>query len=286
MGTSVLHDILNRSGALPARLAVDGEPIEPGTVLVAPADHHLRVGDGVVSLDKGPRENGHRPAVDPLFRSVAEIYGPAGAGIVLSGSRDDGTAGLSAIKRAGGRAFAQDPATSPYPSMPRSAIKHVAVDGVGPVAALAEMVTRLANAEPLTREGSPVGHSGESPLHAEPGPPPGGGMHIACPDCGGVMTEFMDGNLSRFKCHTGHQYSAESLVDPHFDRVEEALYKSVRSLQERAALLERLSHRLTLSGLGITNESVRAQIEDCLANADVVRDAASSIRSLTEQRPA
>src|SRR3712207_2095539 len=119
-GTSALAQILHRAGPLPAHAATDGAPIEAGRIYVAPPDRHLLVEDGAVRLTSGPRENGHRPAIDPLFRSLA-LYGERAIGVILSGTRDDGTQGLLRIKAAGGRVLAQDPEEALYDAMIRSA---------------------------------------------------------------------------------------------------------------------------------------------------------------------
>jgi two-component system chemotaxis response regulator CheB len=136
----VLAQILGRAGPLPAAPANDDDEIVPRRILVAAPDHHLLLSARGVTLDHGPKENGHRPAVDPLFRSAAEAFGPRVVGVVLSGSRDDGSAGLAAIKEAGGMAMAQSPEDALYPSMPRAAMERVALDAVAPIPKLARLI--------------------------------------------------------------------------------------------------------------------------------------------------
>ena len=156
-GSSVLPQILDRAGPLPAAAAEHGEPLRAARVYVAPADCHVLVDDGRLRLWPGPRENGHRPAADPLFRSVAGAYGPAAIGVVLSGTRDDGTSGLSRIKQRGGHALVQDPEEALYAGMPASAIAHVDVDEVLGVEALAARLVDLAGtkAEPAIQQDDP-----------------------------------------------------------------------------------------------------------------------------------
>ncbi len=154
-GSSVLPRILGRKSQLPVVHASHGEPILPGRVYVAPPDHHLLIRRGVIHLSRGPRENGHRPALDPLFRSAAVAYGPRVVGVVLSGSLDDGTAGLEAIKQRGGLAMVQDPNEALYPGMPRSAVETVAVDHVAPISELAVLLDHLAHDAVEDESGDP-----------------------------------------------------------------------------------------------------------------------------------
>src|SRR5215471_2646718 len=131
---SILPDVLSKAGNLPARHAVDGEPIRLGRIYIAPPNHHMVVDDGRVRLTQGPKENRFRPAIDPLFRTAAYFYGPRVVGVILTGALNDGTAGLWAVKERGGLALVQEPGEATNPSMPLSAIRQVKVDKTLPVA--------------------------------------------------------------------------------------------------------------------------------------------------------
>lgn len=139
---SALPAILSRQGPLKAAHAVDGEPLLHGRIYVAPPGRHLLIKRASVRAVNGPNENGHRPAVDPLFRSAARAHGGRTIGVILSGTLDDGTAGLYAIKRRGGAALVQDPEDALFDGMPASAIEHVPVDFIGDVSALTMEVVR------------------------------------------------------------------------------------------------------------------------------------------------
>jgi two-component system chemotaxis response regulator CheB len=245
---SVLPAILNRSSALHALHPEDGEKIQAGRVYVAPPDRHLMVQDGRVRLSYGPAENGHRPAIDVLFRTAARAHGARVIGVVLTGSLDDGTAGLAHVKQYGGLAVVQDPEEADYPSMPESALRHVAVDHVLPIAGIGPLLDQLARAplpEPLPP--SPEEEMGKSDLEIEDeqkGAPSG----LTCPDCSGVLWERADGKLVHFRCRTGHAFSPESLAARQAETLEGALWAAVRSLEENASLARRLERRLRDAG--------------------------------------
>jgi two-component system, chemotaxis family, protein-glutamate methylesterase/glutaminase len=249
-GVSVLPKILARAGNLPVAAAVDGEPVERGRVYVAPADHHMLLRDGCVQLARGPRENGHRPAVDPLFRSAADAYGSRVIGVVLSGALDDGTAGLRMISDAGGMALVQDPADALYPGMPISALDRDPSARAVPIHALAHTICTAVD-EPLVAEEMPqenlaidAGKSDpDSDERSDDDPRAGVLTSITCPECGGALWEHDDEGVLRFKCHVGHAYSAESLEVAQSQSLEGALWAALRSLQERADLFRRLARR-------------------------------------------
>ena len=267
-GSSALPDILTRHGPLPASHAKDGEPIEQRRIYVAPPDHHLLLRAGHVHLARGPRQNGHRPAVDPLFRSAAWEYATRVAGVVLSGALDDGTAGLLAIKSRGGIAIVQHPEESLYPGMPNNAIEHVEIDHVLPAAGIAETLARLTG-EPVPEPAGPVsdemkaeveleGFSMEAIEGGHPGRPSG----FSCPDCNGVLWEIQEGGLVRFRCRVGHAWSPESLLTQQSESLEAALWVALRTLEERAALASRLAEPARRRGHRITATRFEEQAEE------------------------
>jgi two-component system chemotaxis response regulator CheB len=248
-GTSVLPRILSRVGSLPVAAAIDGEPIERGRAYVAPPDHHMVIADGRVRLTSGPRENGHRPAVDPLFRSAARAHGRKVIGAVLSGALDDGAAGLRMISDAGGVALVQDPGSALYPSMPGAALDYTPAARAVPIDELADAICQAVG-ESLVEEADddreqlvaavPV----DEPERSDDNPTMGTLTAITCPECGGSLWEHDEEGLLRFKCHVGHAYSPDSLEVSQAQALEGALWAALRSLQERAELFRRLARRI------------------------------------------
>jgi two-component system chemotaxis response regulator CheB len=247
-GEGLLAGILDHAGPLPAVRATDGMPIGPGRIVVAVPDHHLLLEPGVVRVVRGPKENRHRPAIDPLFRSAAWAYGPRVVGVVLSGNLDDGTAGLWAVKSCGGITAVQDPAEAEFPDMPRNAIEHNRVDHCLPVQGLAQLVAHLAlqpvaTAAPL---GPPpalqaeVRRSFTTAADLTDDRPGGQPSSFTCPACGGALWETDEGGHLRYRCHTGHGFSVDSLITEMGQVAEDSLYRAVRAMEEKAAALRRL----------------------------------------------
>lgn len=258
---SILPEILGPHTALQVRHAIDGQPILPGRVLLGPADEHLTVvTDGqrsYVRLLHGPKENHCRPAIDPLFRTAAAAYGLDTIGVVLTGYLDDGTVGLQAIKARGGYAIVQDPAEAQAPDMPSSALRHVNVDrtlGVGEIGqALVE----------LTGTGT---QGGGVPPHvvATSGVPDwidienrfsgrdcdmddleqiGTRSALTCPECNGALWEIHLSGPTRYRCHTGHAFTASVLAALQSDAVEDALWGAIRALHEQERLFDTMREK-------------------------------------------
>jgi two-component system, chemotaxis family, protein-glutamate methylesterase/glutaminase len=277
-GTSALPEILRRHGPLPAAHVKDGEPIQPGRVYVAPPDHHVLLRTGHVHLSRGPRENGHRPAIDPLFRSAAREYATRVIGLVLSGALDDGTAGLLAIKSRGGTAVVQDPADALYPGMPGNALEQVQVDHVAAAASMGKLLARLITdqavppADPAPRAMQVEVEMEGFSLEAFEGNHPGRPSGFSCPDCNGVLWQIQDGGLERYRCRVGHAWSPESLLTQQSEALEAALWIALRSLEERAALARRLAEPARRRGHSITATRFEEQAAEAEHAARLVRD--------------
>jgi two-component system chemotaxis response regulator CheB len=229
--------------------------------MVAPPDHHLLVENAVVRLSVGPRENGHRPSVDALFRSAAAVWNDRVVGVILSGTRDDGAAGLAAIKASGGAAIVQDPDEAMYPGMPASALANVAVDAVVPSALIAQTLSAMVRGED---PGPGVGRATtREPSESET-------LTSVCPECGGVLTEEHRAGVAQWQCHVGHRYSPRSLADAQADRVEEALWTSVRMLRDRSALLNRMADHAQAREQPRSARRFRKQARDASDQANVV----------------
>lgn len=246
---SMMPEILNHSGPLRAVHPQDGDPIRAGYIYVAPPNYHLLVEADKVLVRKGPKENRFRPSVDALFRSAAYTFGPRVIAVVLTGLLDDGTSGMWSVKRMGGIGIIQEPQDALYPSMPQSVLEYVAVDHIVPVAELGSLLTRLTDEH--TPE-TPVAVTDEERKRTEvevgiAAQRNGFNMGIlelgklsplTCPECSGVLVSIREGHLIRYRCHTGHAYTAGSLLAEVTKTVEDTLWSSARGLEEAIILLD------------------------------------------------
>jgi two-component system chemotaxis response regulator CheB len=246
----ILPQILMRRGELPARHAADGEQIRHGQIYCAPPDQHLLLENGHIQVLHGPKENGFRPAIDPLFRSAAAAHSTRVVGVILSGALDDGVHGLLRIKQRGGVAIVQNPEEAIVDALPLNALKYVEVDHIAGAKQIADLLVRLAG-QPAPEEVPPMqedevieatvadgvhrilasGKAGHAP------------SAFTCPDCGGSLWEITNGKLVRYRCHVGHVYTGDSLVMEKDSALENVLWTALRALEESVALRHRMAKR-------------------------------------------
>lgn len=253
-GPAMLPTLFGGLTALPIRVPNEPEELRPGHVYLAPLDCHLVLSHSSVLSVRGPREHGFRPAVDPLFLSAAEAHGDKVVGVVLSGGLDDGTAGLIAIKKKGGRAIVQNPEEALVPSMPLSAVKNVQVDAVVSASDIGPLLVDLMKPQP--------GGNLHTRSKRKPTPPKSMEMTgrltkpvngtltaITCPECGGPLWAVNEGRTERFQCHVGHRFGSEALEVLSDHRTENLLWSAVRALREDAELRRRMAERVDKRGL-------------------------------------
>ncbi len=249
---SSLATIIQKSTKLQVKKAVDGEVIEPGTIYVAREDRHLMVEPDRVIVSKGPRENRFRPAVDTLFRSAAHAYRERVIGIVLSGALNDGASGMWTINRFGGIAIVQDPREAMFPDMPNGVMHYTEVNHVLPASRIGALLATLCREEivPSRRDGG-VAEEKLFKIEIEIAKGKNGlemgilqhgdKSALAYPECHGALTQFEEGRLLRFRCHTGHAHTAESLLASVRDNVEKSMWEVIRGMEESKILLDRMA---------------------------------------------
>jgi two-component system chemotaxis response regulator CheB len=280
---SLLAEIIARSTQAPASAAIHDERPEPGHIYVAPPDRHLIVRRDRLELDPGPKENGVRPAVDPLFRSAATAYGANSAAVVLSGALSDGAIGAAAVAAVGGLVLVQDPADAIVPSMPEAALRAVpgavTADAPALAAAVAEFARTLGE---LEEEQIMLDDVRQSPVersrHRPEGPPSG----FTCPECHGPLWEFSGKEPIRYRCRVGHVYDEDHLVAEKSTEIEAALWAGLEALEERAELLDRVARRMQRTGRHERARSYRERVAFAQQRAEVLRDALRDDEDATE----
>jgi two-component system, chemotaxis family, protein-glutamate methylesterase/glutaminase len=286
---SMLPDVLSRVGPLPASNPADLEHMRKGHIYVARPDHHLLIEDGRVRVQRGPRENRHRPAIDPLFRTAAREYGPRVIGVILSGLQDDGSAGLYAVKHRGGIAIVQDPRDTLWDDMPKHALNYASPQYVLRAPEIAAHLVELVEAgesamvKKNSRHRKTNGKNNKNKMISEGLDQPGANLEavsadesegtpsvFACPECHGVLWEFKDNEMIHFRCRVGHSYGTESLTTELSAASEAALWAAVRALEEKSAMQRRVARGTSVDA----NMSARLndQSDADATNARLIRD--------------
>lgn len=301
---NLLPDILQRVTELAVVSAQHGQLIEPGHAYIARPDFHLVVGGQesagadpnlVTCLTRGPKENRFRPSIDVLFRSVAVNCGSRVIGVILTGALDDGAAGLYAIKKCGGRTLVQDPLDAVCPNMPDHALRAVQVDACVPVAGMGQVLlewTRepLPQGEAMCERQELEGWKTEVNIALQGGNTENNVLNLGatsiytCPECHGVLTEIEEGNRFRFRCHTGHAFSSDTLLAEVTKSAEISLWNSLRAIEESELLLNRLAEHLRSIGQIEAAEACLTQIIATRRLANVIRAVAIEAKALSTEK--
>jgi len=280
---SALDELLNRAGPLPAKFAGDGDVLERGQIYIAPPNRHLIVDEFRLALGEGARENHARPAIDAMLRSAAVYCGARTVGVVLTGTLGDGASGLWAVRRAGGISVVQDPEDAEFSEMPLTALKRSRPNHIVRLADMPALLNRLVHQQTGAVKLLPQslkfdvdrargGHSTTDGMDGI-----GRRSFLACPDCGGVMWEIDEDELSRFRCHVGHAYTAEMMSLALDESLRRALASAERALEERVALARKLNKQALDAGHRLLAETLAERLREFEREMDIIR---TSIRRM------
>lgn len=271
---NVVLDELNKLNNVKCQHAKNGDSLKPGNVYLARSDHHLMIDEDLKMLvTKGAQENRSRPAIDPLFRSAAVAFGPGVIGILLTGYLDDGTSGMKAIKRCGGTCIVQDPDDAEYPDMPRNALNNVKVDYCLPISEMGGLLYQLIPQKLLKRIPVPEdvlieAKIAERTLSDLPSVNKlGNQVPFNCPGCGGVLWQVGKDSDLRFRCHTGHAYTAAYLLAEQTNKIEETMWTALRMFEERKNLLTEIAR----GGKGVGSKSALERAKMSQVHIDRIR---------------
>ncbi len=291
-----LVDRLNRYTKLTCNVASNQIAYEAGNVYLAPADQHLLLKGKEMLVVRGPRENQFRPAIDPLFRSAAAYHGQNVVGIILTGFMNDGVLGMEAIKRSGGTTIVQHPDDAEFSPLPENVIRQVATDYVVPLDEMGPLLVELAQ-EPYQESITvPTDIWQEAQIaervmsnsvmtSIEDMDKAGTRTAYSCPECGGAIWELSQkGSLKRFRCHSGHAFSQEALIQSMTNTLEETLWVALRTLEERRNILLHMSNSESNKGNNRWAFMQENRAEEMKVHIERLKDLlASSAKSDNEQ---
>ncbi len=263
----VLFQRLQKHTALPCKIAEDGMLIEKGVIYLAPPDYHMLLGKGHLIIGKGAPENRWRPSINNLFRSAAAVYNSSVIGIILTGLLDDGTAGMSNIKRAGGIAIVQDPNEADHPDMPLSVLDNVAVDYTESLSKMGVLLKEIiSNTVPKSvavpedviieaqidqRVSTRVDNLAQFDK-----------TDVNCPDCGGGLYVTQKEHPAHYRCHVGHSFTDRELLIRVSEVMENTFWTSLRMMEERRTLLLKLAQKDRERGYNSTAQLHQERAEE------------------------
>lgn len=288
---SQLPLILSRVIKLPVAHPADEEKIQKGHIYVAPSDRHLLIDGGRIRLSRGPKENNFRPAIDVLFRSAARSSGSRVTGVILTGVLDDGSAGLFAIKARGGKAVVQHPDDAVYPDMAINAMKVVEVDHCVPVKGMGGLLGSMVNEAADEKDHSvPETMELEVKIALDYNAYEHGVMGLGeltsytCPECHGAVAQITEGKLIRFRCHTGHAFSLDTLLVEVTKTVETSLWSTLAKIEESELLLNHVARHLQEAGQDHMAKMVSQKSEDAKGRAKAVRQLVLNNEILSQEK--
>ena len=248
----VIVRLLQKHTAIHCMVAEDGMAIARGHLYFAPADHHMIVEERSIKIIYGTPENKYRPSIDVMFRSAASTYGNRVVAVILTGMLEDGTSGMSAVKRCGGITVVQNPDSAQFSGMPASIVANVGVDYVTDLEKISSVINDIIN-QPLPLQ---VPIPKEIQIEAEITKNMMTNIDqlksiadrsdFVCPDCGGGLWAVRNEPTPRYRCYTGHVYTEKLLGEIQDDRIEESVWISIRMLEEKSHLLEVMAARQTV----------------------------------------
>jgi two-component system chemotaxis response regulator CheB len=280
---SAMDEVLSRAGPLPASFARDGDVVRKSHIYIAPPDRHLLLDGERIALGEGPRENNSRPAIDAMLRSTAVCCSSRAIGVVLTGTLGDGASGLWAIRQAGGISVVQDPKDAAFAEMPLTALNRAKPDHVAKLADIPALLDKLVQQPtgkalplpPSIKYEVEIARTGRSSMDEMDSF--GRRSVLSCPDCGGVMWEIDEGDLSRYRCHVGHTYTAEIMSLALDENLRRALASAQRALEERVALAHKLHRQAVDSGHRLLAQNWAEKRREFEQEMDIIR---SSIRRM------
>ena len=281
--TSNLARVLGGHTGLPVRDAEHEARIEPGTIYTAVSDHHLLVEGEHMLVTKGPKENRFRPSVDALFRSAAYSRRGAVIGIILSGALNDGTSGMWSVKRFGGECIVQKPETAAFASMPQSVLRYVEVDHQLEASAIGPLLARLCKQpNPKTPQAMKEGDDRLTELEVAIAKGDNALMKgvleagefspLTCPDCHGALTRYAEGPIKRYRCHTGHAFTTETLLTGIDDNIEKTMWEVMRGMEEGKLLLDSMITDLKQRGLFEEVAVCRRRAEELVERSQLIKE--------------
>jgi two-component system chemotaxis response regulator CheB len=280
---SKLPTILSKAGPLEAVHPQDEEEIVPGKIYVATNDYHLLIARDKVMVKRGPKENRFRPSIDALFRSAAYTYRSRVVGIIFSGILNDGVSGLWTIKQHGGLAIVQNPDDAEHPQLPQNVLEYVEPDYVKPASEIGSLISQLVREKAPEQKQRPEKElkqlEAEVLIAMKGNAFEMGIMNLGeftpftCPECHGALVKLVEGDIIRFRCHTGHAYTASSLLAEVSELVESDLWRSVRTLEEMTMLLSNIGEQFEKKNNPEAASLFHAKAEESAKRARNIHDA-------------